>query len=91
MVNGWWSIMTENFRDEKRAIINDSGKVIHLMEPLYHLDPLSPQGILVYNIFSLEMLVKLAEIGFVTNLYALSVPSAGIWGRNAIVFEAIKS
>lgn len=48
--------------DEKRAEIIDS-KVIHHMEPIYHLDPLNPSDILVYNIFSLEMLLKLARLG----------------------------
>lgn len=81
----------EEFRDERRATIGQHDQIIHLLEPLYHLDPLSPQGILVYNIFSLEMLIRLAEIGFVTNFYKLKVPSAGIWGRNAVVFEAIRS
>jgi SAM-dependent methyltransferase len=81
----------EKFLDEKRVKIDDDSKIIYFKEPLYHNDPLSEKGILVYNIFSLEMIVKLAEIGFVTNLYLLKVPSAGIWGRNSIVFEAIKN
>jgi SAM-dependent methyltransferase len=80
----------EQFLDEKRAVIDENNEIIHLKKPLYHLDPLSPAGILVYNIFSLEMLTKMAAIGFKTNLFMLNVPSAGIWGRNAIVFEAIK-
>jgi hypothetical protein len=80
----------ESFMDEKRAITDENNNIIHLKEPLYHCDPLSEKGILVYNIFSIQMLVILADIGFVTNLYKLHVPSAGIWGGNAIVFEAIK-
>jgi SAM-dependent methyltransferase len=80
----------EQILDERRAIINEKNEVIHLKEPLYHCDPLSSKGILVYNIFSLEMLIKMAEIGFITNIYLLKVPSAGIWGKNAVVFEAIK-
>jgi SAM-dependent methyltransferase len=81
----------EQILDEKRAILNETNDTIFFKEPLYHNDPLNEKGVLVYNIFSLEMLVKLAEIGFTTNLYRLHIPSAGIWGRNAVVFEAIKS
>jgi SAM-dependent methyltransferase len=80
----------EKILDEKRAIINENNEIVFLKEPLYHSDPLSQKGILVYHVFSLEMLVRLAEIGFTTNLYLLNVPSAGIWGRNAVVFEALK-
>jgi hypothetical protein len=80
----------EEFIDEKRAAINENNEIVYFKEPFYHSDPLRNDGVLVYNIFALEMLVRLAEIGFKTNLYGLVVPSAGIWGRNAVVFEAIK-
>ena len=46
---------------------------------------------LVYTIFSLEMLVRLRHLGFVTNLYRLHSARHGILGHNAIVFEAIKT
>jgi hypothetical protein len=48
------------------------------------------EGILVYRIFSLEMMVKLSELGFFTNMYHLYNPFLGILGNNAIVFESIK-
>ncbi len=61
-----------------------------LKPPIYHQDPLSPDGILLYTIFSLEMLLKLREIGFRTHMYRLYNPWLGILGPNGIVFEAIK-
>jgi SAM-dependent methyltransferase len=76
--------------DEKRASIDNDGKTIYYKEPLYHIDPLRQEGILVYNIFSIEMLVNLSKIGFRTNMYHLYRPSYGFIGPNAIVFEAIK-
>ncbi len=61
-----------------------------LKPPIYHLDPLSPDGILLHTIFSLELLLKLREIGFRTHMYRLYNPWLGILGPNGIVFEAIK-
>ena|SRR6266581_5713653 len=59
--------------------------------PRCHGGPTRPTpGVLVYTIFVLEMLVRLRHLGFVTNLYQLQAPWRGIFGPNAIVFEAIK-
>ena len=60
------------------------------MPEMYHLDPFDPKGVLVFNIFGLEMLIDLKKIGFNTNLYHLHSPLNGILGNGAIVFEAIK-
>lgn len=80
---------TEYF-DEDRVVIDNDGKQRFVKEPIYHSDPLRPDGILVYKIFSLEMLLKLKTIGFTTKFYRLYKPLYGILGPNAIVFEAIK-
>jgi hypothetical protein len=80
----------DEFLDEDRSIIDSSGNTVFLVDPQYHGDPIRPEGALVYKIFSLEMLVKLRKVGFRTNLYHLYKPLNGIWGQNAIVFEAIK-
>jgi SAM-dependent methyltransferase len=78
--------------DDTRAYLNDDGRVVQVKEPIYHLDPVRPaEGVLVYTIFSLEMLVRLRRLGFVTNLYRLHSPRHGILGHNAVVFEAIKT
>lgn len=78
------------FIDEKRAVRNSDGKIEHQLEPLYHLDPLNPNGVLVYYIFSIQMLCKLAEIGFSTSFYKFYSPVHGILGNNGIVFDAYK-
>jgi Methyltransferase domain len=87
------------FHDEPRAAVDADGSVTLLAEPaiyhtdapLYHGDPTQPSpGVLVYTIFGLQMLVRLREIGFDTSLYQLYLPSRGILGPNAIVFEAIR-
>lgn len=68
----------------------DGEKLELLKPPIYHQDPLSTKGILVYTIFSLEMLLKLHEIGFRTHMYLLYHPVLGILGPNGIIFEGIK-
>ena len=80
----------DQFLDEIRASMDSDGKIIHLKEPQYHGDPLNEKGVLVYTVFSLEMLVKLREIGFQTNMYELHKTWFGILGNFCLVFEAIK-
>jgi len=78
------------FVDEDRTIMDIRGRPVFVKEPIYHGDPIRAEGSLVHRIFSLEMLVKLGKIGFHTNMYRLYKPSSGIFGSNALVFEAIK-
>lgn len=78
------------YLDERRALINENNEIQHLKEPIFHIDPLRKDGILVFNIFSLEMLTQLAKIGFRTKMHLLTKPFLGIFGQNAILFEAIK-
>lgn len=80
-----------DYLDENRAQMDLGGEVTHLKEPMYHEDPVrEKEGALVFNIFALEMIVKLAKIGFRTNMYKLNAPLNGIFAFDAIVFEAIK-
>jgi SAM-dependent methyltransferase len=79
-----------DFLDEERASLNAEKEVIHHKEPLLHIDPLRSDGILVFNIFSIEMLSKLAKLGFRTNMYHLYIPYHGILGNNGLVFDAMK-
>jgi SAM-dependent methyltransferase len=76
--------------DNVRARAGADGQPTLLEEPIYHNDPIRPEGVLVYTIFGLEMLVRLAEIGFDTRMYRLWEPWHGIVGANALVFDAVK-
>ena len=78
------------YLDHTRARLRDDGEVEYFAEPLYHDDPVGPDGVLVYTIFSLEMVVRLAEVGFDTHMHRLWAPWRGILGANAIVFDAVK-
>jgi hypothetical protein len=55
-----------NFRQETstRARIDEAGEVTHLMEPCYHGDPLSPEGILAFYDFGMDLLEDLHRAGF---------------------------
>lgn len=75
--------------DQTRARRRPDGTVEHLAEPQYHLDPVHPDGALVYTIFGLEMLVRLRRLGFGVRVHHLHRTGHGILGDNALVFEAI--
>ena len=49
-------------RGDLIARIGADGAVEHLADPIYHDDPVGTDGVLVFTIFGLEMLVRLAEI-----------------------------
>lgn len=80
----------ETYRDEVRSTLTPDGTIQHLLPPIYHHDPLRPEGILVYTIFSLEMLLKLSDIGYQIKMYRLHQVWQGVLGANAIVFESTK-
>lgn len=76
--------------DDVRARLTDEGEVQLLADAIYHDDPVRPEGVLVFTIFGLEMLVRLAELGFDTRMYRLHDPWHGIVGPNALVFDALR-
>jgi hypothetical protein len=79
------------FLDEVRATVDEGGRIVHLEEPMYHQDPVRlEEGVLVYTLFSLEMLTKLRKLGFRTNMYRLHSHWHGMLGPNGLVFESIK-
>lgn len=55
-----------SFRQETlvRATVNETGDVKHLVEPCYHGDPLSDQGVLSYYDFGMELLDEMSKAGF---------------------------
>lgn len=76
--------------DDVRATLED-GKIVYHAEALYHGDPVRPdEGVLVWNIFGQEMLVRLKRIGFDTELWRLHEPEFGIIGPGQDIFVARK-
>lgn len=76
--------------DDTRARLRADGGVEHLAEPIYHSDPLSPDGVLVFTIFAPEMVRKLKQIGFEMDTYRLWNPMLGLLGENGLIFAARK-
>lgn len=76
--------------DDVRASLAE-GEIVYRSEALYHGDPVRPsEGILVWTIFGLEMLVHLRRIGFDTEWFRLREPRCGILGNSLDVFVARK-
>lgn len=82
---------SDRYKDEVRAILDEYGTLKHLLTPVYHGDPLRTEGILVYVIFSMEMLLKLDDLGYQVKMYDVRNPLKGILGTGAIVFDSIKN
>jgi SAM-dependent methyltransferase len=61
-----------------RAKLDADGQVHHLMEPCFHGDPMSDEGVLAFYDFGMELLDELREIGFVDN--SLALWNAHEWG-----------
>lgn len=55
-----------SFREETtvRAVVEEDGSICHLMEPCYHGDPLSSDGVLSYYDFGMELSDELKKAGF---------------------------
>lgn len=57
---------------EERARVAEDGRIEHLLPPIYHGDPLSPEkGILCYRTYGWKLLEELREHGFSESLLAL--------------------
>lgn len=69
-----------------RAIQDENGNITHLMEPCYHGDPLSSEGVLSFRDFGMELLEEMRQAGF-EECFALCYNSKK-WGylQNNIAF-----
>jgi SAM-dependent methyltransferase len=91
---GGWHVFTAPFserlwRNEVRAIVNAEGKVEHLLPPVFHGDPLREEGVLVFQIFGLELLQDLEQAGFEARLLHVHDPRLGVLDRG-VVFAGMK-
>jgi SAM-dependent methyltransferase len=80
----------EQFEDDVRALI-ENGEVKLLKERWVHGDPLRPEGVLVYTVPALEMLIKLDRLDLPTRMLVQYRPSRGILGNNAVSFVSRKN
>ena len=81
-----------SFRQETvvRAEIDQAGQVRHLLEPSYHGDPLSNEGVLSYYDFGMDLLDELSKAGFKESfLLCYRSKEWGYMGEN-IVYVARK-
>lgn len=76
--------------NEERARVNDAGEVQFIKEPLYHGDPLRPEGILVFTLFGWNVLDMARGAGLDCSVKRLHNTCKGIIGPGAVVFMAVK-
>ncbi|GAC1658308.1 MAG: hypothetical protein NVS4B13_01050 [Candidatus Elarobacter sp.] len=77
--------------DEIRAELTESGEIVHHRPPIYHLDPCSPAGILVYRIFSDPGLRgRFERLGCEFDTYRVWSKALGIIGDNGWIHIARK-
>lgn len=86
---GGWHIGTLPFyyfneHGERRSIVDETGKVVHLMEPQYHGDPMNEGGVLVFEIPAWDILDRARKAGF-RDAFMRFVVS----GRHGVVAEHI--
>ncbi len=69
----------------------ENDKIVHILEPEYHGDPLSSDGVLCFQYFGWEMLELLRDVGF-QDAYALCYQSSefGYLGGEQFMFVACK-
>lgn len=79
-----------NLEDMNVASLDKDGKIVWTSEPMFHPDPIRKDGVPVFNIFGIQMLSKLCEMGFEVSYFRFHSISMGILGPNAFIFLACK-
>lgn len=83
------------FLDRKNNVIrakqSKNNEIINILKPIYHGNPLSKDGSLVYTEFGWEIIENLKECGF-KDAYAIAYTSSekGYLGKVPVIFEAEK-
>ncbi len=73
----------------RRASRQADGTVVHHLPPAYHVDPLDPQGCLVFSDFGWDLLEMLAHAGFSSSrLFALWSADYAYLGSTNLYFVA---
>jgi len=88
LVPGGDLVLTVPFRDANqesllRAEIDASGEIRHLVEPEYHGDPVSPDGVLAFHSFGWDLLDALRECGFESAQWCLP------WQPSQAIFSGL--
>jgi len=74
-----------------RAILNDRQELDHLLEPVYHGNPISEDGSLVFTDFGWNVLDEIIESGFRDCFfYIYHAPELGHYGNGLMVLWAIR-
>jgi SAM-dependent methyltransferase len=88
---GTFPFNRNEYNNQIRATLDDQGNIVHLMEPEYHGDPVSENGILCYTVFGWQILDEFRQAGF-SDVYAMLIWSDvfGYLGGEQVYFIAKK-
>lgn len=82
--------LPNHLEDEVRAVV-ENGKIKHLMDPVYHGDPIRPEGILVFRVFSERGLKqRFDDMGASFHTFHILDKAAGIINMDAFVHVVVK-
>jgi SAM-dependent methyltransferase len=93
--NGHLVMSIPIFKDREKTVIrttiNNDGSLNYLMPPVYHGNPISEDGSLVFTEFGWDVIDDLLDCGF-KDAYAVVYYSEekGYFGDSPLIFEAIK-
>lgn len=83
------------FKEREKTVIRtrrgDNGELEYVLPPVYHGDPLSSDGVLVFTEFGWDILQEIKKAGF-GEAYAITYFSVekGYFGDFPVIFEAIR-
>lgn len=93
--NGRLLVSIPIFKDRDRTVVRTKrgpdGNQEYVLPPVYHGNPLSAEGSLVYTEFGWDILESFRKVGF-SDVYAIVYFSAekGYFGDFPVIFEAVK-
>jgi SAM-dependent methyltransferase len=76
---------SQTYQSIDRASLRN-GKVVHFLDPIYHGNPVSGEGSLVYCDFGWDIFELFKSCGFSANVHFISLPAAGHLGHDNLIF-----
>lgn len=83
-----YDVTSEQDIETARLLPNKS--IVFTGDPIFHGDPMRPEGIIVFNIFGNEMVRRLCQIGFEAHFLEMSSSLHGVTGTGAFIFVVVK-
>jgi len=79
-----------SFLNPEGIVIDGPGRPPDFIPPFFHSDSFRSEGIIVFTIFSEEILTRLCKLGFDVEIKVIQNENLGIVGLGSIIFTAWK-